>query len=196
MLTDKARQARALYRAHLWRGRIILAVLATLLVLVVVRISLPYTIIYSSISWLGKQGITAHIEDISINVTKGSFAIIDARGSRNGEMVFEIGRALIEWEWRPLAARTIHIRGVELDGFDLIAEQHADAMVIAGIVIRPGAAVEPATAETNDTVAWGTSLNRIDFRDVGFCFKQYGTCLLYTSPSPRDGLLSRMPSSA
>ena len=29
----------------------------------------------------------------------------------------------------------------------------------------------------------------IDFRE------QYG-CLLYTSPSPRDGLLSRMPSSA
>ena len=25
---------------------------------------------------------------------------------------------------------------------------------------------------------------------------QRGTCLLYTSPSPRDGLLSRMPSSA
>ena len=24
----------------------------------------------------------------------------------------------------------------------------------------------------------------------------HGTCLLYTSPSPRDGLLSRMPSSA
>ena len=24
----------------------------------------------------------------------------------------------------------------------------------------------------------------------------YDTCLLYTSPSPRDGLLSRMPSSA
>ena len=27
------------------------------------------------------------------------------------------------------------------------------------------------------------------------CFKKYN-CLLYTSPSPRDGLLSRMPSSA
>ena len=26
--------------------------------------------------------------------------------------------------------------------------------------------------------------------------RQYSTCLLYTSPSPRDGLLSRMPSSA
>ena len=27
-------------------------------------------------------------------------------------------------------------------------------------------------------------------------FDHYWTCLLYTSPSPRDGLLSRMPSSA
>ena len=26
--------------------------------------------------------------------------------------------------------------------------------------------------------------------------EQAGVCLLYTSPSPRDGLLSRMPSSA
>ena len=26
--------------------------------------------------------------------------------------------------------------------------------------------------------------------------KEYRNCLLYTSPSPRDGLLSRMPSSA
>ena len=26
--------------------------------------------------------------------------------------------------------------------------------------------------------------------------EKYKTCLLYTSPSPRDGLLSRMPSSA
>ena len=27
-------------------------------------------------------------------------------------------------------------------------------------------------------------------------FKDHKNCLLYTSPSPRDGLLSRMPSSA
>ena len=40
------------------------------------------------------------------------------------------------------------------------------------------------------------------FFDAGYSVaasKKYGstsTCLLYTSPSPRDGLLSRMPSSA
>ena len=29
-----------------------------------------------------------------------------------------------------------------------------------------------------------------------FAIAAYNACLLYTSPSPRDGLLSRMPSSA
>ena len=32
--------------------------------------------------------------------------------------------------------------------------------------------------------------------DVGDYTVDLNTCLLYTSPSPRDGLLSRMPSSA
>ena len=31
---------------------------------------------------------------------------------------------------------------------------------------------------------------------AGFALKIVKACLLYTSPSPRDGLLSRMPSSA
>ena len=36
------------------------------------------------------------------------------------------------------------------------------------------------------------------FSLAGFfgCFALFQACLLYTSPSPRDGLLSRMPSSA
>ena len=32
--------------------------------------------------------------------------------------------------------------------------------------------------------------------EAGYVFTLLGSCLLYTSPSPRDGLLSRMPSSA
>ena len=31
---------------------------------------------------------------------------------------------------------------------------------------------------------------------IAFANELYDTCLLYTSPSPRDGLLSRMPSSS
>ena len=51
------------------------------------------------------------------------------------------------------------------------------------------AAVAAALADAADAAA----------REVGYHAagqRPYGTCLLYTSPSPRDGLLSRMPSSA
>ena len=33
-------------------------------------------------------------------------------------------------------------------------------------------------------------------RDLNLDFSKYDDCLLYTSPSPRDATLSRMPSSA
>ena len=34
------------------------------------------------------------------------------------------------------------------------------------------------------------------YMTIGYIVDMYQVCLLYTSPSPRDGLLSRMPSSA
>ena len=37
---------------------------------------------------------------------------------------------------------------------------------------------------------------RVGFGDYYQAFDKWLDCLLYTSPSPRDGLLSRMPSSA
>ena len=36
----------------------------------------------------------------------------------------------------------------------------------------------------------------VDLRNSGFKLAPVDICLLYTSPSPRDGLLSRMPASA
>ena len=55
----------------------------------------------------------------------------------------------------------------------------------------PTAAAAAYAAHAEDTVQVVTSdqLNTIDLA-------MPGSCLLYTSPSPRDGLLSRMPSSA
>ena len=47
-----------------------------------------------------------------------------------------------------------------------------------------------ATGENAGT--WGTKTNT----NLNIIEQISGGCLLYTSPSPRDGLLSRMPSSA
>ena len=40
---------------------------------------------------------------------------------------------------------------------------------------------------------FSVDFSQVDYRDY---FEMETDCLLYTSPSPRDGLLSRMPSSA
>ncbi|MBT8128024.1 MAG: hypothetical protein KJP15_11110, partial [Gammaproteobacteria bacterium] len=48
----KYQQARSQYNKHLWLGRLLLVFLILLLVLSIVRVSLPYTIVYSAVYWL------------------------------------------------------------------------------------------------------------------------------------------------
>ena len=49
--------------------------------------------------------------------------------------------------------------------------------------------------ETYHNIAHASLTNEISAQLAMKLF-QFSNCLLYTSPSPRDGLLSRMPSSA
>ena len=103
--------------------------------------------------------------------------------------------------------------------FDIPAERSAptDARVpasvsLGGVEIRPATVLAPMAGIT-DTVfrrfirnLGGCGLMMTEFTSADGIIrhkdkkaKQYLTfygCLLYTSPSPRDGLLSRMPSSA
>ena len=53
-----------------------------------------------------------------------------------------------------------------------------------------------AVVKTGENVMRETSLPGAILTRVASSHIRVGTCLLYTSPSPRDGLLSRMPSSA
>ena len=52
----------------------------------------------------------------------------------------------------------------------------------------------PLVQEELQYIIKSVSVRSINLRSLGF--KKSISCLLYTSPSPRDGLLSRMPSSA
>ena len=55
----------------------------------------------------------------------------------------------------------------------------------------------PFTALTGVNTLFNALVNNEDFQELDFSnLKAAIGCLLYTSPSPRDGLLSRMPSSA
>ena len=76
------------------------------------------------------------------------------------------------------------------------------ALAIASIVLSAAPAraeapaelpAQPAAAEARLAYQGRTETDRLRSLD---CLAQAIYCLLYTSPSPRDGLLSRMPSSA
>ena len=77
------------------------------------------------------------------------------------------------------AVHAIHdgaMRVLEEVGIEFIHEEAKQLLAKAGCIVAPD----------SDNVRMG--------RD--FVMEQVQNCLLYTSPSPRDGLLSRMPSSA
>jgi outer membrane protein OmpA-like peptidoglycan-associated protein len=176
-LSEKLGRGKTWYKNNLWQGRLLLSVLIILLALVIIRISLPYTIVYSAVYWLNKQGITSQIEDISINVIKGTFSVHNANGAKNGERIFNIGEASIDWEWKPLSTRTIVVKRISLADLDLQAQQYTDGLIVAGITLASDGTVEQPPAEEEQPVSWSTALNQVDFRDLNFCFQQYDALL-------------------
>ena len=76
----------------------------------------------------------------------------------------------------PLAADTTTASGIIIP--DTAKEKPQKGTVVA---TGPGTKDDAITVQVGDTVLYG---------------KYAGTCLLYTSPSPRDRTRSRMPSSA
>ena len=62
--------------------------------------------------------------------------------------------------------------------------------------------IKPKSINQNSKRLWGMNRSLINNAVIGSStgyekvLELVGVCLLYTSPSPRDGLLSRMPSSA
>ncbi|MGD2160846.1 MAG: hypothetical protein PVG94_06690, partial [Gammaproteobacteria bacterium] len=153
-LSEKLGRGKTWYKNNLWQGRLLLSVLIILLALVIIRISLPYTIVYSAVYWLNKQGITSQIEDISINVIKGTFSVHNANGAKNGERIFNIGEASIDWEWKPLSTRTIVVKRISLADLDLQAQQYTDGLIVAGITLASDGTVEQPPAEEEQPVSW------------------------------------------
>ena len=83
----------------------------------------------------------------------------------------------------------------------ILQEEKEREYLLQEASLRPGAAVLPPPASTSRRVMagiLGLVIVILMFYYVSRVFQRARaqTCLLYTSPSPRDGATSRMPSSA
>lgn len=162
------------YYTHTTRSRVFLSVLALLIFLGISRMVLPYAIIYSSVSWLKDQGVTANIEDITIDIFNGSVILKNATGEDDDDHTFVIGDIELFWDWSPLSEKTVQIIKVKLDNIKFDVEQYKDLMIVSGIKILPSTDNKEDVTELDDSTPWGTALRTIEFSNIALCYQQHG----------------------
>ena len=80
---------------------------------------------------------------------------------------------------------------------DKISDQISDALLDNFLAFDPESKVACETLVTTGQVILAGEVKSDTYLDLQAIAREtINNCLLYTSPSPRDGLLSRMPSSA
>ena len=74
------------------------------------------------------------------------------------------------------------------------------SLVVVMVIVMRVNTIMTDIMRTKKSIPMGASKDKVDHGDADSRTQEdlllYTSCLLYTSPSPRDGLLSRMPSSA
>ena len=142
-------------------------------------------------------GTTVNVEFVSANPT-GPLHAGHGRGAIYGDAL----ASLLAWNGYEVVRETyINDRGVQMETYAKSLQARAKGQEppedgYRGQYITDWAGEIPDALDRDDLVAvreWGYERARRDQEEV---LAQLGICLLYTSPSPRDATLSRMPSSA
>ena len=81
-------------------------------------------------------------------------------------------------------------------GMTRIFSEDGNSVPVTVIEAEPNRVAQIKTKESDGYAAIQVSSGEVKPSNVTRPLAGHYSCLLYTSPSPRDGLLSRMPSSA
>ena len=166
------KQYKSFSQSKPWTARLLLA---TLIILALVRASLPLGIKLGAASWLESQGVETSIGDIEISLLDGSFAINDVTGKNINGKSFSLGRLAVNWQWRPLLNQHAIVEqlGISSLKVDTAFFKNGD-MDIAGIVIKSANddKQEETPAQTGGT-PWDATIKNINFSEIELCMQQY-----------------------
>ena len=134
-----------------------------------------------SLAEVGKERLDAWKSDVDL----GDFISVRGRviSSRRGELSIMVS----EWTMAAKSLRPLPVSFADMAEDTRVRQRYND------LIIREDAR-KNAMIRVKVMRALRNYLESQDFVEIETPMLQ--TCLLYTSPSPRDGLLSRMPSSA
>lgn len=180
ILTHKIKQ---FYNNNRLKSRLLIAAFIVTALLVVFRITLPFTVIYSTTSWLAKQGINTHIEDIDFDFINGRMLLKNASGTDKNHHKFNIGNIKLSWRWAPLSDKIIDITGVEIQNMKIDIQRYTDTTIISGINLtelsstnkNTGKTISKKTsaADNSKIPQWGASIGSISFSNTHLCYQQY-----------------------
>lgn len=173
------KQYRSFSQSKPWTARFFLAVLIILILLALIRASLPLAIKLGATSWLESQGVETSIGDIEISLLDGSFAINDVAGKNKNGKGFSLVRFGFSWQWKPLFDNLAIVNHMEIKSLKVDATFFDNGdMNIAGLVIKAASEVpqpEPPTqsSEKAPATTWDATVKNITFSDVELCIQQY-----------------------
>ena len=158
-----------------WTVRVLLVFLTIIVLLSLVRASLPFAIKFGAISWLESQGVEAEVGDIEISLLDGKFAINDVSGKSKNEKGFSLGRFAVAWQWKPLFDHLAIIDQLEVRSLSVDAAFFDNGdMNVAGLVLKATAGeTKPGTTEQSTATPWDATVKNIAFSDVGFCLQKF-----------------------
>ena len=124
---------------------------------------------------------TLGLEKVGVKVDASGAIVVDAYSQSSVKNIYAVGDVTNRVNLTPVAIREAVAFIETVFKRNKTAYDHSN--VASAVFTRPPVGTVGLT-ETQARETFGKNI------------KVYSTCLLYTSPSPRDGLLSRMPSSA
>lgn len=188
-MTTLIERIKTFHHHNPWKARLSAAFIILAITLIIVRISLTPAIIYGATSWLKKQGIDASIETINISILDGNVSLINAKGSKDAQPLFNIGRVEIFWQWTPLSEKTIEVTKVVLDQFSVDIQQYSDHIIIGGVNIplnvSAGRETPVGKDSSEEVTPWAAQLGEVVFSNLNICYLQHVSTLAKSNDDNR-----------
>ena len=151
------------------------SLIAFIVLLLAMRLFASQLIKQGVVSWFEQQQLQAKVEEININLSQGSFAILGLEATKQGQQVLKLDRFSTRWSWSALLDSSAKIHSIKIDGLAFDIEQlNEQQLIIAGIDIAALAeqsSNEPQSAD-NQPVEWTASLNQLELTNFAICYRQ------------------------
>ncbi|MCW8831040.1 MAG: DUF748 domain-containing protein, partial [Gammaproteobacteria bacterium] len=161
-----------------WTARFLLTALTIIILLSVLRVSLPFVIKQAATYWFESWNVEASVGDVEISLFNGKFSLNDVSGKNKAGKGFSLGHFGVVWRWKSLFDRQLIVDQIKIRSLGVDAEFFDNGeMSIAGLEIKPtDAEVKIEDKPVQDKAAgipWDVIVKKIAITDVELCAKQF-----------------------